>query len=137
MNTKLCPKCKEDKPLNAFAKNKKRSDGLQVHCRLCKKLSDAKHYQENKSAQMERNRINRAKFYEEIAAYKKSKGCKFCEESEPCCLDFHHRSGKEKDGTIGKMMYNLNKKLVWKEIAKCEVVCANCHRKLHAGKLAS
>ena len=135
MNTKKCSKCKEYKPFDAFAKNSNRSGGLQSQCRACKKLSDAKHYQENKPAQMERNRNNRLKFYQEVNAYKKSKGCKFCSECEPCCLDFHHKEGEEKENEVSRMMYNVSKQKTWNEIAKCEVVCANCHRKLHAGKL--
>jgi hypothetical protein len=34
--TKHCPKCKTDKPTEAFGPNKSRKDGLQGHCRACR-----------------------------------------------------------------------------------------------------
>lgn len=35
--TKKCPKCERELALTGFAKNKTRSDGLQVYCRACLK----------------------------------------------------------------------------------------------------
>jgi len=44
------------------------------------------------------------------------------------CMDFDHRAGEVKLFTIG---HSTTKGLqqVLAEIAKCDVVCANCHRK--------
>lgn len=56
------------------------------------------------------------------------KKCLICGES--VCLDFHHKDPNEKDFTIGKHR-NKSKENLIKEIEKC--VCANCHRKIHAG----
>ena len=58
-------------------------------------------------------------------------GCIQCGEQDPSCLDFHHRNGKQdKEGHIGRI-----RKFGWvrlrAEIAKCDVLCANCHRKHH------
>lgn len=49
-------------------------------------------------------------------------------------LEFHHINPSEKDFTIGQ---NTNKAwdLVKKEIKKCLLVCANCHREIHANVL--
>lgn len=63
---------------------------------------------------------------------KKGKVCKYCGESETICLDFHHRNPNEKDSLIQKMVrYTSNNDKVLKEISKCDVVCSNCHRKIH------
>lgn len=35
--TKHCPKCDQDKPLDTFGKNRSRPDGLQAWCKLCSK----------------------------------------------------------------------------------------------------
>jgi heterodisulfide reductase subunit B len=64
--------------------------------------------------------------------YKRTRGCAFCKENEPACLDFHHVSGK-KENLVSKLVNSRNKFL--KEAAKCIVVCSNCHRKIHAGIL--
>lgn len=58
-------------------------------------------------------------------------GCLVCGEKHPACLDFHHRDGKtDKLGDIGTMRHFGIKRLN-AEIAKCDVLCANCHRKHH------
>jgi hypothetical protein len=47
----------------------------------------------------------------------------------PYVMDFHHRDPAEKEFNIGtNVMKNLDSLLA--EIAKCDVVCANCHRVL-------
>lgn len=51
-----------------------------------------------------------------------------CGESDFRCLDFHHIDKKEFCIAIGAR-YGLNKLI--KEIEKCEIVCANCHRKMN------
>lgn len=44
----------------------------------------------------------------------------------PECMDFDHVRG-EKFSDVGKM-YDYSEELLKAEIAKCELVCANCHR---------
>lgn len=58
-------------------------------------------------------------------------GCIKCGEKDPACLDFHHRNGKlDKLGNIGTFR-KFGKQRILDEIAKCDVLCANCHRKHH------
>ncbi len=57
-------------------------------------------------------------------------GCVHCPEKDPACLDFHHRDPGEKEGHIGEFRrFGMERLLA--EIAKCDVLCANCHRKHH------
>ena len=65
-------------------------------------------------------------------AYKTTLVCSRCPESAPICLDFHHVGGK--DFEIARMVTDgFSKERILKEIKKCVVLCANCHRKTHAG----
>lgn len=58
-------------------------------------------------------------------------GCIRCPEKHPACLDFHHRNGKkDKLGHIGQFRRFGHEQLL-AEIAKCDVLCSNCHRKHH------
>lgn len=58
-------------------------------------------------------------------------GCSECSEDNPICLDFHHETD-EKSDTISSMIANGRpRRLIRKEIARCRVLCANCHRKHH------
>lgn len=58
--------------------------------------------------------------------------CSKCPETHPACLCFHHRNPAIK---VMKIQQALANKMPWdklrKEIAKCDVLCANCHAKLH------
>ena len=56
--------------------------------------------------------------------------CKYCDEFRYPCLDFHHREPKHKDVTIGQARHWSRARLA-REIVKCDIVCANCHRWLH------
>lgn len=63
-----------------------------------------------------------------IAQYKKDHGCVECNESDPVCLEFHHRDPSEKETNISDCK---TKRSALKEIEKCEILCLNCHDKLH------
>jgi len=67
-----------------------------------------------------------------INTYKQSHPCVNCGESDPVCLDFHHRDPKTKRFGIGRGGCARSIFLLKEEIAKCLVLCANCHRKHHA-----
>ena len=45
---KTCSKCGETKPLDGFAKNKSKPDGLQCWCKVCQKKYDRKYYAKNR-----------------------------------------------------------------------------------------
>lgn len=64
-----------------------------------------------------------------LADLKVSKGCADCGyNAHPAALDFDHLPGLVKIGNISDPKIFMNDKLLWPEIDKCEVVCANCHR---------
>lgn len=47
---------------------------------------------------------------------------------DPVCMDFDHRDGVEKLKEVSRLVYTTSVDVVLAEIAKCDVVCANCHR---------
>lgn len=57
-------------------------------------------------------------------------GCRACGEKAIVCLDFHHVDAATKDRAVGHVG---STRALEREIAKCAVLCANCHRKAHAG----
>ena len=50
----------------------------------------------------------------------------------PDALDFHHLNSSEKDFEISRC-YKRSRDVLKAEIDKCVMVCANCHREIHAG----
>ena len=62
--------------------------------------------------------------------WKKTLSCIKCGENHPACIEFHHINPEEKEYTIS-MLSGKTLKFILKEAAKCQILCANCHRKLH------
>ena len=79
-----------------------------------------------KAKKLNRIYITRNKDY--VNEIKLRLGCKDCVYNKsPYALDFDHLS--DKVGNISRMLQqSISLKALDKEIAKCEVVCANCHR---------
>jgi hypothetical protein len=125
-----CVVCKLLKSTREYHKSKR--DGWQRICKLCRKANDRKRYLTN-PRKKELNAIWRKERAELIASYKAEKGCKYCPENDPCCLDFHHVD--EKIDEISDISHRWSLEKLMTEISKCEVVCSNCHRKLHAGRI--
>jgi hypothetical protein len=63
---------------------------------------------------------------------KKSKiGCCICKERDPRSLDFHHKDPEQKAGQVLEIRMRFGEEKAMEEISKCDVICANCHRKHH------
>jgi hypothetical protein len=63
---------------------------------------------------------------------KKGKFCMRCGIADYRVLDFHHRDPSEKEIDLSKAVANnWGEQRILQEIAKCDVLCANCHRILH------
>jgi hypothetical protein len=87
-----------------------------------------KHYRENKKYYLDKAAERRIALLAEVRGLKKK--CSRCPESDHRCLDFHHLDAKMKTASISNMVKNgCSMKKILKEIAKCIVLCANCHRK--------
>ena len=70
---------------------------------------------------------NKQQYKKKLADIKTASGCVDCGEKNPIVLDFDHL--KNKKYNISRMIHDGHSwASIKKEIKKCEVVCANCHR---------
>ncbi len=81
-----------------------------------------------------RSAKGRAKIKEHETARKrlmaglKAKPCMDCDINyPPCVMDFDHRPGEIKRRNVGNLL-TCSLEVIMAEIAKCDLVCANCHR---------
>ena len=101
--------------------------------RLYKQKWNKEFYLKNKKQEIARVAKRKLVLREWLNDYKSKLACERCGESHPACLDFHHTNPGEKDFTIGNVKeHGWSRNRLLTEIQKCVVVCANCHRKLHA-----
>jgi 5-methylcytosine-specific restriction endonuclease McrA len=52
-------------------------------------------------------------------------------------LEFHHANSSNKDFSISEKGYTRSWAKVKEELDKCMLLCANCHREIHAQSAAS
>jgi len=64
--------------------------------------------------------------------YKNELKCSKCLEHHPAIIDFHHREGKKEKGVAQMIIDGYSIERIKQELSKCDVLCSNCHRKLHA-----
>lgn len=58
--------------------------------------------------------------------------CQQCGEAHPATLEFHHREPKDKVASVSKMVKEGRSLTeIMNEAAKCDILCANDHRKIH------
>lgn len=79
----------------------------------------------------------RRKRLKEMAVEYKGGKCQNCGYNQCLeALDFHHQdTKKDKNFGIASKGYTRSWKKVYEELDKCLLLCANCHREFHAGKL--
>ena len=119
MAQKCCTKCKQDKPLDEFYKSKTHSQGVMPYCKSCFNNLCIERWIQRKLDAIE---------------YKGCK-CERCnlkvEDSHYSVFEFHHLNPLEKDYDWTKLRLRT-----WNDIKteldKCQLLCANCHRIVHA-----
>lgn len=64
-------------------------------------------------------------------------GCQICGYRRACCaLQFHHLVGRKKFSISQANRYTSMETIV-SEVAKCVILCSNCHAEVHRGKICS
>ena len=133
MIEKKCTDCKIKKSIKDFSiRTSKRWTGYNAKCKRC--LADyALNYLKNNPEKKKLRKLyqlNSRKKYNNYLKEIKNKPCLDCKKKYPYyVMDFDHLNPKEK---IGNIRVLANKMIpmakLEKEISKCELVCANCHR---------
>jgi hypothetical protein len=127
--TKQCKDCGGTFPLLMFHKQKGMKDGRRSYCKSCDRIRNKEWVARNKANGVPRWNKRLRGF---IMAIKGQSACVVCGENEPHCLDFHHIDPKDKIGGIADLK---TVQAIAIEVPKCVVLCANCHRKVHANLL--
>jgi hypothetical protein len=110
-----------------------------LKCSSCNREYQALWYKENKAVQRERvaanNKEVRKRNAQFIWDYKLTHPCIDCGEADPVVLDFDHREQDQKSFSITRAVNSMSLASIKSEIAKCDIRCANCHRRRTAKQL--
>lgn len=129
----ICSKCKTEKEENQFNFRNKLSNIRHHNCKNCQKIIRQQSYQNNKEYYLNYDKIHAPKRRrlkrEFITEYKTGKPCVDCGNIYPhYVMDFDHLPQFKKEIRIASQGNSYSKETLLKEFAKCELVCANCHR---------
>lgn len=149
---RTCSACKQSLPLDAFHQNKSRPLGREYRCKTCfnqyqrdRNYSElTKKYNRGNPRQKGSERVRQpgtvwfgiGQARKWLYEYRASHPCSVCGESCPDCLDLHHLDPSTKERkyrTLPELARDGGLDRVKLEVEKCVVLCANCHRKFHAG----
>ena len=151
MREKRCPRCAMFKHHHDFNVSSSSHDGLQAYCRECNRAYQREWHSRNadrrrvdavrnnllnREDKKRQNARNRQEKKELLDAYKSERGCMVCGVTVPEVgveqLHFHHLPGRRKSFGLGSNGKNHGMKTLLVEMAKCEVVCVECHRLHHS-----
>lgn len=92
------------------------------------RAAQRRYYDKNRELYRDKNR-RKKELLRNIMREHKSQPCSDCGGEFPFyVMDFDHREGEEKLAHVSRLVQRMNLKRLLDEIAKCDVVCANCHR---------
>jgi hypothetical protein len=94
-----------------------------------------RHYANHKERVAAKTRRHRIKKKAAWVAFKKTLSCTKCGENHPATLDFHHVIKDPSNKKINKLISQNAWAVIPAELAKCVVLCANCHRIHHHDEL--
>ena len=131
---KRCSKCKKEKLDEEFNFKNKALKLRQCQCKECTRLLIKNHYNENKQYYLKkakkRNLEIKTNIVNYLRCYLSKKSCIDCGETDIAVLEFDHRNGTKKNkavSTLIRLGYPID--IIRKEIGKCDIRCANCHRR--------
>lgn len=134
---KVCTRCKKEKPEEDFNFKYKNRGIRGSHCRDCSRLYVNKHYKEHRKYYLEkakkRNYRLRSEASKFIWDFLSNHPCVDCGESDPIVLEFDHR--EDKISPVSRLARDASLEKIKFEINKCDVRCANCHRRRTAKSL--
>jgi hypothetical protein len=135
--TKQCSKCGLLKPVGEFNFRYRDRGVRHGYCRECGKELTRSHYRRKKRSYLTRNLRAYAE-RRQIILEAKSRPCADCGVQYPYyVMDFDHRDGRLKELPLNSV-HRVTKRAILREIEKCGVACANCHReRTHRRRIAS
>ncbi|HLI57150.1 MAG TPA: hypothetical protein VKY26_08990 [Actinomycetota bacterium] len=87
-----------------------------------------RYYERNRDIYREKNDRMRAQL-RQMVVEAKSVPCMDCGQTYPFyVMDFDHRDRDQKEALISQLVTRISKGRLIAEMAKCDVVCSNCHR---------
>lgn len=124
-----CSWCGQEKEDDEFPWRNRQTGTRHRNCKICQREKGRAHYRANHDAYISRNLARSRDVSKEIRTLKESKPCVDCGCYFPYyVMDFDHRPGEKKSFMVSRAVQQRTIATAMREIAKCDLVCSNCHR---------
>jgi formate dehydrogenase assembly factor FdhD len=121
---KICSACRQEKALTEFHRL---HDGYQWVCKECRRRDSRARYKANPERRAENTRQRRRELREWATELKRDQPCVDCHQSfHPAAMHWYHVRDSKEFLISDMTMRGLSRDRILGEIAKCELVCANC-----------
>jgi hypothetical protein len=133
MPSKTCATCGKSRDETEFAYRYKALGQRWGTCKECQRDQRKGWYERNKASHIAKVNTNRKKLIQKAQQYVWDflllHACAECGETDPVVLEFDHVRGMKRMavGDMARLGYGIE--TIKEEIGKCEVRCANCHRR--------
>lgn len=128
-----CRECDRDRPEDDFPWRDKAKGLRQTRCSRCERAYGKAWYQANKARRSKqiraKNREANQRNRRLLAEYLTEHPCVDCGEPELVVLEFDHVRGTKKRNISRMLECAMSWGAIMEEVEKCDVVCANCHRR--------
>jgi hypothetical protein len=131
--TKTCLECGSEKDSGEFNFRNRAKGTRNGRCRLCTQELGKQRYRKNPKPWIQkakkRNKEAREETKRLLVEYLLKHPCVDCDESDIVVLDFDHVRGEKRENVTRMAQIGYSWKTILREIEKCVVRCANCHRR--------
>ena len=143
---KHCSNCNQLLPISEFWKDKSNKDGYCYRCKACSKKAKGRRI---KPSHLRKRQTVRGIAPDGITVQQKLDWIRDTKEDKPCAccgrsehwsaMDYHHLDESSKEFSLSQIRQfktaEITLEMIKQEIEKCVLLCAICHRMLHAGAL--
>jgi len=147
---KVCSRCGQEKPLEEFHRCSRTLDGRQAKCAICDNKESSERWKQSPEKRRSYHAKNRERINKMVLENRHrlktnlitrlggkcvACGLQLSGEWPVACFDFHHPGGRGGERLISKHLNRVRNLIEVFEKAKgCQLLCANCHRKIHHRK---
>jgi len=122
---KRCVRCGIAQPVAEFHR---RGDAFQSWCKTCHRAWDAEYHSRRRDIRYVQKRLRKQALFDWMTDLKTSRPCTDCGGFfHAAAMTFDHLPGSEKRADVSTLLHAGYRRALFDEIAKCELVCANCH----------
>lgn len=123
---KRCGQCGVVKPSEDFHRLR---SGHQAWCKECRRAYDAEYWRRTRAERLQTRKKHRKQLLAWYRSLKEGRPCADCGGVfHHAAMHWDHLPGMTKERELSNMVLRgFRRRTIMEEIAKCELVCANCH----------